>query len=101
MSGERCMSLPVCLLTGPQGQSFEEVRFADYLKSYRTTGRPPPIQPAVPVRTQGACCAGPAAALHSRDTAGCSFILVSLLHRALHYLIASSDRHPPVNRSNT
>ncbi|KAJ7686161.1 hypothetical protein B0H14DRAFT_3176932 [Mycena olivaceomarginata] len=40
MSGERCMSLP--------GQSFEEVRFADYLKSYRATGRPPPSSPPYP-----------------------------------------------------
>ncbi|KAJ7845688.1 hypothetical protein B0H13DRAFT_1908228, partial [Mycena leptocephala] len=30
------------------GQSFEEVRFADYLKSYRATGRPPPSSPPYP-----------------------------------------------------
>ncbi|KAJ7445302.1 hypothetical protein FB451DRAFT_1568156 [Mycena latifolia] len=47
-SGETCMSLPVSCLTGPQSQSFEEVRIADYLASYRATGRPPPPCPPYP-----------------------------------------------------
>ncbi|KAF8177500.1 hypothetical protein K438DRAFT_2022223 [Mycena galopus ATCC 62051] len=45
---ETCMSLQACCLTGPQSQSFEEVRIADYLASYRSTGRPPPPCPPYP-----------------------------------------------------
>ncbi|KAJ7017607.1 hypothetical protein C8F04DRAFT_429528 [Mycena alexandri] len=55
---ERYMSLPVCFLTGPQGQSFEEVRFADYLKSYRATGRPPPSSPLYPSEPQAHAALG-------------------------------------------
>ncbi|KAJ7093816.1 hypothetical protein B0H15DRAFT_830832 [Mycena belliarum] len=47
-STETCMSLAVSCLTGPQSQSFEEVRIADYLTSYRATGRPPPPCPPYP-----------------------------------------------------
>ncbi|KAJ7454580.1 hypothetical protein B0H11DRAFT_2069095 [Mycena galericulata] len=45
---ELCMSLPAVLLTGPSSQSFEEIRIADYLTAYRSTGRPPPPVPAFP-----------------------------------------------------
>ncbi|KAF7362653.1 hypothetical protein MVEN_00614400 [Mycena venus] len=45
---ETCMSLQISCATGPQSQSFEEVRIADYLTSYRATGRPPPPCPPYP-----------------------------------------------------
>ncbi|KAJ7142271.1 hypothetical protein C8R44DRAFT_865628 [Mycena epipterygia] len=45
---ETCMSLPICVVTGPQSQSFEEVRIANYLESYRATGRPPAPCPEYP-----------------------------------------------------
>ncbi|KAJ6592786.1 hypothetical protein B0H19DRAFT_1088526 [Mycena capillaripes] len=46
---ETCMSLRISCITGPESQSFEEVRIADYLSSYRATGRPP--QPCPPYPT--------------------------------------------------
>ncbi|KAF8177512.1 hypothetical protein K438DRAFT_1978489 [Mycena galopus ATCC 62051] len=45
---ETCMSLQASCLTGPQSQSFEEVRIADYLASYRSIGRLPPPCPSYP-----------------------------------------------------
>ncbi|KAJ6493242.1 hypothetical protein C8R45DRAFT_1212649 [Mycena sanguinolenta] len=45
---ETCMSIAASLATGPQSQSFEEVRIADYLTSYRSTGRGPPPCPPYP-----------------------------------------------------
>ncbi|KAJ7214999.1 hypothetical protein GGX14DRAFT_443586 [Mycena pura] len=45
---DTCMSLPISCVVGPQSQSFEEVRIADYLSSYRATGRPPPPVPQLP-----------------------------------------------------
>ncbi|KAJ6626739.1 hypothetical protein B0H10DRAFT_1998375 [Mycena sp. CBHHK59/15] len=46
---ETCMSLPISCIPGPQSKSFEEVRIADYLASYRSTGRLP--QPCPPFPT--------------------------------------------------
>ncbi|KAJ7142278.1 hypothetical protein C8R44DRAFT_865635 [Mycena epipterygia] len=41
---EKC----ICVMTGLQSQSFEEVRIANYLESYRATGRPPAPCPEYP-----------------------------------------------------
>ncbi|KAJ7289316.1 hypothetical protein C8J57DRAFT_1277334, partial [Mycena rebaudengoi] len=51
-SRETCMSLPESVAPGPQSRSFEEVRIADYLTSYRASGRPP--QPVPPLPTNAA-----------------------------------------------
>ncbi|KAJ7189186.1 hypothetical protein C8R46DRAFT_1056775, partial [Mycena filopes] len=45
---ELCMSLQISVAPGPQSQSFEEVRMADYLTSYRATGRRPDPFPQLP-----------------------------------------------------
>ncbi|KAJ7748966.1 hypothetical protein B0H16DRAFT_1552361 [Mycena metata] len=45
---ELCMSLQISVATGPQSQSFEEVRVSDYLSSYRSTGRRPDPFPQLP-----------------------------------------------------
>ncbi|KAJ7627121.1 hypothetical protein FB45DRAFT_1059935 [Roridomyces roridus] len=47
-TAELCMSLPAALIVGAGSQSFEEVRMADYLASYRASGRPPPPVPEYP-----------------------------------------------------
>ncbi|KAJ7667042.1 hypothetical protein B0H17DRAFT_259840 [Mycena rosella] len=47
-NAETCMSLAISCVPGPQSQSFEEVRMANYLESYRATGRPPAPCPPYP-----------------------------------------------------
>ncbi|KAJ7659576.1 hypothetical protein DFH06DRAFT_1194644 [Mycena polygramma] len=48
-STETCMSLQISCVPGPQSQSFEEVRIADYLTAFRATGRPPQPSPPYPL----------------------------------------------------
>uniref|UniRef100_A0A0W0EZK2 Uncharacterized protein n=1 Tax=Moniliophthora roreri TaxID=221103 RepID=A0A0W0EZK2_MONRR len=45
---EQFMCIPVALQEGAGGKSFEEVRINDYIRSYSTTGRPPPPCPQEP-----------------------------------------------------
>ncbi|KAJ6516678.1 hypothetical protein C8R47DRAFT_1088024 [Mycena vitilis] len=48
-STETCMSLQTSCVPGPQSQSFEEVRIADYLTAFRATGRAPQPSPPYPL----------------------------------------------------
>ncbi|EEB93388.1 hypothetical protein MPER_07960 [Moniliophthora perniciosa FA553] len=45
---EQFMCIPAVLQDGAGGKSFEEVRIDDYIRSYSTTGRPPPPCPQEP-----------------------------------------------------
>ncbi|KAJ6493239.1 hypothetical protein C8R45DRAFT_1212647 [Mycena sanguinolenta] len=58
---ETCMSLQASFATGPQCQSFEEVRIADYLVPLHRSR--PAAMPTIPHRARRPRRAGPAAAL--------------------------------------